>query len=229
MQILKSYIVAASLLCAGGAQAQVNSFNIDNTKFNRPLKATLDSVYQLDQAPRFKFLEARQKNANPALVDSLRKVMVEHDHENLKKCIAILEKHGWQGPQQVGMEGSQALFLVIQHADLPIQKKYLPMIREAERKGEILSSNLAILEDRINVREGTSQQYGSQAFTDTQTGKLHFYPIANLGQLEERRKRMGLVPMADYAKLMRMDWNPEQYEKSLPEIEKIIARQKKKS
>jgi hypothetical protein len=124
------------------------------------------------------------------------------------------------------MQGSQALFLVIQHADLPTQRKYLPMIRKAEQKGEILSSNLAILEDRINMREGNPQQYGSQAFTDKQSGKLYFYPIADLNHLEERRKRMGLVPMAEYAKLMNLEWSPEQYKKMLPEIEKIAARHK---
>ncbi len=229
MQILKSYIVAASLLYAGGAQAQVNSFNIDSAKFNRPLKATLDSVYQLDQAPRFKLLEARQKNESTARIDSLGKAMVAQDHKNLETCIALLDKYGWISPQQVGMEGSQALFLVIQHADLPTQKKYLPMIREAERKGEILSSNLAILEDRINVREGTPQQYGSQGFIDAETGKRFIYPIADVDHLDERRKRMGLNPMAEYIKNQNQDWNPEQFKKQMPEIEKIIARQKKKS
>jgi hypothetical protein len=219
------FLLLASLLSAC-ANAQANSFDIDSSRINRPLKAQLDSIYQADQAPRFKFLEARQKNEAPERVDSLRKIMLQHDQENLAKCIAILEKNGWQGPQKVGMQGSQALFLVIQHADLPTQKKYLPMIRKAERKGEILSSNLAILEDRINMREGTPQQYGSQAFTDKQSGKLYFYPIADLNHLEERRKRMGLIPMAEYAKLMNLEWIPEQYKKMLPEIEKIAARQK---
>jgi len=223
---MKNILLFSALLLASGANAQVNSFNIDSSRINRPLKAQLDSIYQADQAPRFKFLEARQKNEAPERVDNLRKIMLQHDQENLTKCIAILEKHGWQGPQKVGMQGSQALFLVIQHADLLTQKKYLPMIRKAEQNGEILSSNLAILEDRINMREGKPQQYGSQAFTDKQSGKLYFYPITDLNHLEERRKRMGLVPMAEYAKLMNIEWSVEQYKKLLPEIEKIVARQK---
>ncbi len=36
----------------------------------------------------------------------------------------------------------------LQHADLPTQEKYLPMIRQAEKDGKTLSSNLALLEDR---------------------------------------------------------------------------------
>jgi hypothetical protein len=223
---MKNILLLSAILLAASANAQVNSFDIDSSRINRPLKAQLDSIYQADQAPRFKFLEARQKNEAPERIDSLRKEMLQHDQENLAKCITILEKHGWQGPQKVGMQGSQALFLVVQHADLHTQKKYLPMIRKAEQNGEILSSNLAILEDRINMREGNPQQYGSQAFTDKQSGKLYFYPIADLNHLEERRKRMGLIPMAEYAKLMNLEWSPEQYKKMLPEIEKIAARQK---
>ncbi|WP_129715461.1 DUF6624 domain-containing protein [Pedobacter sp. SYP-B3415] len=218
-------LIPAFLFCIA-AKAQVSSFNIDSTKFNQPLKASLDSIFLADQAPRLRYMEARQKKESQTHIDSLRTIMVQEDKRNLAKCLAILEKHGWQGPQKVGMIGSQALFLVIQHADLETQKKYLPMIREAENKGEILSSNLAILEDRINVREGKQQLFGSQAFTDKQSGKLYFYPIANIDQLEKNRKRMGLLPMPDYARQLNIDWDPEVYKKMLPEIEQIVARQK---
>jgi len=219
-------LLLPSLLFATAASAQVTSFTIDSAKFNRPLKAHLDSLWEADQTPRLNYLNARQKKESTARVDSLRKVMVQQDHDNLVKAIGILDKYGWQSPQKVGLQGSQALFLVIQHADLPTQKKYLPMFREAEQKGEILSSNLAILEDRINVRDGKKQLYGSQATTDPQTGKMFFYPIADLDHLEERRKRMGLDPMTVYAKTMGMDWNMEEYKKSLPELEKTVAKPK---
>jgi hypothetical protein len=221
---MKALILLSALFLATSASAQVTSITIDSTKFNQPLKARLDSLWEADQTPRLKYLEARQKKESTTRVDSLRKAMLQQDHENLVKAISIMDKYGWQGPQKVGLQGSQALFLVIQHADLPTQKKYLPMFKEAEQKGEILSSNLAILEDRINVREGKKQLYGSQATTNQQTGKLFFYPIADLDHLEERRKRMGLPTMAEYAKLMNMEWSLEQYKKSLPELEKLVAK-----
>jgi len=100
------------------------------------------------------------------------------------------------------------------------------MFRDAEQKGEILSSNLAILEDRINVREGRKQTYGSQATADQQTGKPFFYPIDDLDHLEERRKRMGLDPMSVYAKTVGLEWDFEQYKKLLPELEKVVAKLK---
>ena len=187
--------------------------------------ATLDSLYQSDQIIRYNFQKAFKNKAGKPVLDSLLNVMREKDQENLTVVKDIISTYGWQGPQQVGMNASQALFLVIQHADLATQEQYLPIIKMAEEEGRILSSNLAILEDRIRMRKGLKQLYGSQAFSDRQTGKMHFYPIDNPDQLDVRRKAMGLIPMAEYAKVMNMDWDLTAYKKMLPELELIAARQ----
>ncbi|MFB0494311.1 hypothetical protein ABID99_000548 [Mucilaginibacter sp. OAE612] len=181
----------------------------------------LDSIYQSDQSVRIKYLRAKRDNAQINVADSLQEVMHKTDSQNLIRVNAILTKYGWLGPQKVGITGSQALFLVIQHADLQTQQNYLPMIRAAEKNGEILSSNLAILEDRINMRTGKKQVYGSQGFTDKQTGKIYIYPIADIDHLDERRKAMGMPPMKDYSK----NWDAGKYKKQLPEIEKLAREQ----
>lgn len=160
------------------------------------------------------------------ILDSLTTIMHQHDKENLKTANAILAKYGWLGPQKVGMNASQALFLVIQHADLNTQLHYLPLIRRAEKNDEIESSNLAILEDRINMRQGRKQDYGSQGFTDKQTGKMYIYPVSNPDKLDYRRKSMGMLSMKEYEKSMNVDWDVDAYKKMLPELEKIVAQQK---
>jgi hypothetical protein len=201
--------------------AQVNSFNIDSTKFNKLLAASLDTIYNDDQAVRWKFVNAEHNKASSKEIDSLRSLMLQKDNQNLVKVNYILSKYGWLGPQAVGINGSQALFLVIQHADLNTQKMYLPMIIKAEKEGEILSSNLAILEDRINVREGKEQLYGSQGFADKASGKIYIYPIADPDHLDQRRKSMGMIPMKEY----RKDWDIVTYKSMLPQI-KALAKER---
>lgn len=219
---MKYLICISFFLFVGAASfAQVTSFTIDSSKLNKPLMAILDTIYQSDQSVRVKYLQAKRNNERTDIVDSLQKVMHNADSQNLIRVNKILTKYGWVGPQKVGITGSQALFLVIQHADLQTQQNYLPMIRAAEKNGEILSSNLAILEDRINMRTGKRQVYGSQGFTDKQTGKIYIYPIVDVDQLDERRKAMGMPPMKDYAK----NWDAEEYKKQLPEIEKLAREQ----
>lgn len=203
---------------------QVTAFTIDSTKMNRPIMDSLEKLYQQDQATRLKLVQALHEK-NKSATDSLWVIIHRTDAQNLIKVKAIITKYGWLGPQKVGFTGSQALFLVIQHADLPTQQKYLPMIRAAENRGEIFSSNLAILEDRVAMREGRKQIYGSQGFTDDKTGKKYLYPIVDIDQLEERRKKMGLVPMKEYQQSLHADWNVETYKQMMPEIERIAKQQ----
>jgi len=219
----EKYLICISffLFVCAASFAQVTTFTIDSSKLNRSLMIVLDSVYQSDQSVRIKYLWAKRDNAQINVADSLQDVMHKTDSQNLIRVNTILTKYGWLGPQKVGITGSQALFLVIQHADLQTQQNYLPLIRTAEKNGEILSSNLAILEDRINMRTGKKQVYGSQGFTDKQTGKIYVYPIVDVDHLDERRRAMGMPPMKDYAK----NWDAEDYKRQLPEIEKIVQAQ----
>ncbi|WP_214229014.1 DUF6624 domain-containing protein [Pedobacter sp. B4-66] len=200
---------------------QVTSFSIDNSKLDKSLVEQLDSIYKVDQAIRITYIEAKQRKESVSLLDSLLNEMHKSDQANLIKVNAIIKKHGWLGPQKVGVIGAQGLFLVIQHADLKTQEFYLPAIRAAEKNGEILSSNLAILEDRVCMRSGKQQIYGSQGFTDSQTGKKYIYPIIDVDNLDKRRIAMGMPLMQDYAK----EWNVEEYKKDLPDIERIVKTQ----
>jgi hypothetical protein len=198
--------------------SQVTTFDIDESKFKTELLPTLDTIYREDQIERIKLGELRAKKAPQKSIDSIRSIMNQKDDANLVKVNKILSQYGWLGPQDVGFNGSQALFMVIQHADLKTQQKYLPLIKKAEKEGRILSSNLAILQDRIAMREWKKQIYGSQGFKDKATGISYIYPMINPDKLDKRRKSMGLVPMKEYNK----KWNLDEYKKDLPEILKII-------
>ncbi|MEE1945410.1 DUF6624 domain-containing protein [Pedobacter sp. KR3-3] len=212
----KSLLLSLFLCATIAAKAQVTSFNIDTSKFNKVLAKQLDSIYKEDQDTRMayiKLVNAKQQNspegkaatAKMKATDSLNQLFVE----------GILSKYGWLAPQDVGMYGSQALFLVIQHANLPMQEKYLPMIRKAEKDGRILSSNLAILEDRVALRQGKKQIYGSQIKSDAKTGEKSLFPLDDPDHVDERRKAMGLQPLAEYLeKSFQMKWDVEAYKKA---------------
>ncbi|MBO9619943.1 MAG: hypothetical protein J7539_13015 [Niabella sp.] len=200
---------------------QVTTFTIDSSKFKTILLPVLDSIYQDDQQPRLLVMSLKAKGSDSVEFNQAVRAMKMKDSSNLVKVTGILNDYGWLGPQDVGFNGSQALFLVIQHADLQTQRRYLPMIQKAEKEGRTFSSNLAILEDRIAMREGRRQLYGSQGFRDKETGKNYIYPVVDPENLESRRKAMGLTPMEQYVK----GWNLDAYMKELPEIEKIAKRQ----
>lgn len=138
---------------------------------------------------------------------ALLKKMNQVDLENTTRVAQILDTHGWLGNQEVGAQGNQAIFLVIQHADINIQEKYLPMMREAQKAGKARGADLALLEDRVLMRNGKKQIYGSQLSTDSQTNKTYFFPIEDVEHVDERRAAVGLQPIAEYAQYFGITWD----------------------
>lgn len=122
------------------------------------------------------------------------------DKKLLQRLKAILAQYGWPTISLVGKEANGNAFLILQHADLGYQKKYLPLLKDASDKNEARKSDVAMLEDRILMREGKMQIYGSQLRSNEQTGKLELYPIEDEENVDKRRASVGLMPIKDYLK-----------------------------
>jgi hypothetical protein len=117
-----------------------------------------------------------------------------------------LDKDGWLGPNEVGTLGNITIFLVIQHADQKTQEKYLPMMQDAVKNGKAYGSQLALLEDRVALRQGRKQIYGSQINRDSQTGKYFIEPIEDEVNVNKRRVAVGLEPLEDYVRQWNIDY-----------------------
>ncbi len=128
-------------------------------------------------------------------LDSLNQIKIEQ----------IIVKHGYPGKSKVGAQSSTA-FLVIQHADLAFQEKYFPLLEEAVNKNELDKGSFALLVDRIRVRKGQKQLYGSQLSDKDGDGIFEFDPIEDEVNVNERRKRMGLGTIEEYAKLFGLEY-----------------------
>jgi hypothetical protein len=105
------------------------------------------------------------------------------------------------------------MFMVIQHADLPIQEKYLPMIREAAAAGRAQPRHLAMLEDRVALREGRKQRYGTQLKWNESVKAYRIAPMEDPDHVDERRKAVGLSPLAIYLAQWGLNWDVEEYKK----------------
>ena len=196
--------------------------DILSANFDKPLQKELLEIYTEDQGIRGDFMKIyKDPNSDKKKIDSIGKLMRKKDSINLIKVIKILSEKGWVGKDVVGVQANQTLFLVIQHSDLKYQQKYLPMMREAVKKGNANPGNLAYLEDRVALREGRRQIYGSQSSKNKTTNKLYISPMIDPDNVDKRRAEVGLGTMAEYAAKMNIEWNLEAYKKELPEIEKL--------
>lgn len=100
------------------------------------------------------------------------------------------------------------------------------MLRKAAADGKTLPSNLALFEDRILMREGKKQLYGSQVVVDAKTGNKYLFPLEDPDNVDERRKKVQLNPIAEYLKGFQINWDVEEYKRKLPEIEEAIRKNK---
>jgi hypothetical protein len=130
------------------------------------------------------------------------------DGRNLVRMKEIVHHFGWPGQNLVGSDGSQAAWLLVQHADsdLAFQKQCLALIAVAVEKGESPPEHMAYLTDRVRVAEKQKQIYGTQ-FHDVD-GKQEPYPIESEADLDHRRRKVGLPPMADYRKSIEKMYRP---------------------
>lgn len=190
--------------------------------YDKPLQAELLTILEEDQKYRKQMHEAQKKFAQDSKeMQDLWKITLQNDSINLLKVKKILDEKGWVGKQKVGAEANSAIFLVIQHSDVETQKKYLPMMKEAVAKGNANAGSLALLIDRIEIKEGRKQIYGSQIGINPNTDAEYVLPLIDPDNVDARRKEVGLGPMSEYVRNWNLVWEVEKYKKELPEIEKL--------
>lgn len=191
--------------------------------FDKPLVALLDTIYDEDQGLRREISEVEKEfGRNSEEMKAHWALIQKKDSINLIKVQEILDERGWLGPDVIGGKGNMTLFLVIQHADLEVQEKYLPMMRDAVKKGNARPSSLALLEDRVALRNGEKQIYGSQIGRNPETGEYYVSPLKDPLNVDKRRAEVGLPPLQDYVSNWGIEWDAEEYKEELPELEAAL-------
>lgn len=133
----------------------------------------MDSLFQEDQKYRLELSKLKKEKAPKKMLDSFSALIKTKGSSNLVFVEKWINKHWWLGPQEIGFIGVQALFLVIQQDP----EEVLSLLKKAESEGNIISSNVAILEDWIAVRESWNQTYGSQFYVDSEKRKTLFIQL----------------------------------------------------
>lgn len=165
------------------------------------LERELQQVFEADQQPRLRLDSlGRRYGFNAPQLAPLYAQMQQADSINTITIERILQTYGYPGTKLVGEKLNSTAWVVVQHAPLPLQEKYLPLMQAAAAQGELPKSNIALLVDRIRVRKGQKQLYGSQVHLGTDGKPAGFEPIEDEADVNKRRAQMALPPLEDYAK-----------------------------
>lgn len=154
------------------------------------LKARLEKMYTLDQEIRRVIIDSI--GIDSPGVGKYFAEMHEIDSINQQHLKEILANHGWLPQSKVGEKASDAIFYVIQHSDIELMQKYFPQLKELAAMNEAKLTHAAMMEDRLLMRHGKKQKYGTQASgTLREDEKFAIWPIENPDSVNLLRKNAG--------------------------------------
>jgi hypothetical protein len=168
---------------------------------NAALAAELIALAQEDQRVRSELVE------EGVLFDGYHPRMEAVHRHNAARLAGIMARGGWPTGSMVGDEGAAAAWMIAQHAigEPEFQRRCLLELTRAAEAGEVPAWQPAMLDDRIRVFEGRLQVYGTQLEVNEE-GSLTPHPIEDEEHVEERRRAVGLEPLAE--KLARAERVP---------------------
>ena len=156
--------------------------------YDLALKETLESIFERDQYNRLLWFQAVKNNPGDSeRNEQLARRALMTDSLNLVLVGEILSQYGFPRKESVGDFGNQAVWIVFQHASLYYQQRFLPQLETAVARGDIAPLFLALLRDRIDVREGRPQRYGTQIDSN---GNLA--PLLDASRVNQWRQEVGL-------------------------------------
>jgi hypothetical protein len=120
-----------------------------------------------------------------------------HEKNNIR-IKEIISQYGWPRISLVGEEGSEAAWLIVQHAilDVKFMNECLPLLKSAVAQGEAKGWCVAYLQDRTLAKSGKPQIYGTQHDVD-ENGVAYPLPVEDPQRVDALRSEVGLDPLAE--------------------------------
>jgi hypothetical protein len=209
---LRAILFVAALAClAPFIRAQNHSRWVERPGpvKNEELKRELLHLLEEDQAVRKPFTEGRE------LTEAEVRAMSERDEADTKRLAEILDKYGFPGVKLVGLNATRAFVTMLLHSpSLELQKRALPHVERAVRRREIPPDDFALLTDDVLAGEHKPQLYGTNfKFIGD---KVALDVTQDPARLDERRRKLGLPPIREYAKQLAELYKKTLDESSLP-------------
>lgn len=176
------------------------------------IQSELEEMYDLD---RQLVRAAYDPSHDQHTIDSVKAI----DRAHCERLREIVEHIGWPTRDLVGLKATQGAYMVIQHAgyDIDFQNRCLAMMVDLVEQGELPASYVALLTDRIRVFQDRPQVFGTQmTMARNEMGVMvptPTVPIEDPGNLDQRRRLMGMAPHADFKAAIQIAYESTQTRK----------------
>jgi len=186
MKVIIAFLILFSLAAVSTAQ----------NKYPK-IREELLKMEQVDQDARTKCTSLSADGQVKCFVEIAKAI----DEPNTKRITEIFDQIGFPNTAKVGKDGLQAFMILLQHAPTDgLRIKALKPITAAFKNKELPPMDYANFVDRLRLHQGKKQLYGSGF--DLKDGKMVMSPTEDLKNLEKRRAKIGLPPLAEYTKVL---------------------------
>ena len=181
-----------------GARARISELPPPTTD-----SETLIRMAQLEQAPRLALSELDLSTLSEAdkqrMWADIWGQIGPIDRQNQMLLLQMLPAEGWFPISRYGREAANAAFLIVQHADQSLWRRFLPTIEAMVMTGEAEGPAYALMYDRLALSEGRAQRYGSQMRCSSGQYVVS-EPVEDMATVDARRASVGLGTLAENAK-----------------------------
>ena len=168
---------------------------------NEALRKELIALAEKDQE-----LLQSVKDSGELMDDEYHPKLRRLHEENTRRAKEVLSEGGWPAISQVGEDGSDAMWLIVQHSVLEpeFMLSCVPVLERLVKAGEAKGWQLAFLQDRALMLQEKPQIYGTQHVLDT-NGELRPYELADPDGVDKRREAVGLEPLEERTRFLQAD------------------------
>jgi len=190
------------------------------------LRKEINTIALTDQQLRYK----RAQTNNDSILAVMDRQINVADLTNLTRAKEIIRQYGWPKISQVGKDGQNNIWLIVQHADQDVlfQKEALHAMEKLKENLELNMENYAFLYDRVQCNLNYKQLYGTQVVWIGNGEASAFRPMEKEYLVDRRRKKIGLSPLKIYALAygfsysgitkQKSDWQNSDYRKRVQSL-----------
>lgn len=160
-------------------------------------------MYRLDQQSRVALnavdlsglSPADRQTAERALWDAIGAV----DEQNQKALLEMLPPEGWFYKSVYGEGPAKTAFLIIQHSDIDLWRRFLPVLEPLVATGEVEGQDYGLMYDRLAINEDRPQRFGSQVICKAGRYVVDYENLEDPANADARRAAMGFrQTLAEY-------------------------------
>lgn len=185
-------LVRSAIFSARAREAEMNPAVSNSERLIR--------MADIEQAPRLVLsdldLSALSEMEKQTMWGGIWELITPIDQANQSQLLEMVPEEGWFSISSYGREAAGSAFLIVQHSNPALWRRFLPAIEAMVLADEADGSTYALMYDRLALSEGRPQRYGSQM--QCSAGQYAVMePVENMEQIDALRSSVGLGSLSE--------------------------------